>query len=107
MSCGNIWTNCAEGAHIYDPSSNLLGKIIIESYSATSNLAFGKDSNGSKWFYTASNNRILRVAVNVQDASTKFLSSTTNSTASTASHSVSTAASFTVLSLSSKTTSSV
>lgn len=77
---GNLWSSSAEGIHIYSPKGELLGKILIESSSATSNLAFGKDSEGRKWVYITATMRVLRLAVKVDGSTAKWLDAPSNTT---------------------------
>lgn len=69
---GNVWSSSEEGIHIFSPSAELLGKILIDSRFATSNLAFCSDRSGGKWLYVAATSRVLRIGVKVRDATVKF-----------------------------------
>lgn len=70
---GNVWSSTREGVHIYTPQGELLGKILIESLTSTSNLAFGKDKQGKKWLYVVATTRVLRIGVKVDGSTARWL----------------------------------
>lgn len=72
---GNLWSSSEEGVHIYNSKGDLLGKILIESLTSTSNLAFGKDISGRKWLYVTATTRVLRIAVKTESATARWLGS--------------------------------
>ncbi|WP_051464769.1 SMP-30/gluconolactonase/LRE family protein [Carnimonas nigrificans] len=65
---GNVWSSSKEGLHIYSPDAELLGKVLIPSEPATSNVALCKGSNGEHWAYTTSGMRVWQVPVSVVSA---------------------------------------
>lgn len=89
---GNVWSSSAEGVHIYNSSGELLGKILVESLTATSNLAFGRDQRGRKWLYITATTRVLRLAVKVDGATFSKLDLPKNHTSTSSASNVSSAA---------------
>ncbi|MGJ8516335.1 gluconolactonase [Carnimonas sp. LMG 33810] len=65
---GNVWSGSKEGLHIYSPKAELLGKVLIPSESATSNVALCKNASGDHWAYATSGMRVWRVPVSVVSA---------------------------------------